>query len=1066
MRKEISLTFCLLALIFTFAGSFAGPARAQSGGGQEYVGVLEDSFILYQNEQGETVCRPATPEERARIRAAAGTHVIYRGAPLRRRVTGFGYEVLEPNSAVPSQDSTGLALLPSAGLTIVLQGTAQLEANPAAKAAFIAAANRWEAVIATPITVTLSVDFGPNFFDKGPYDSPITLGQTGSYVIKSSGNDPTLSTVRSRLINSNATAAELALYNALPVDSVPVEYNGATVNVSRVRVNTAQALALGFNLAAGPDAQIGFNSNFGSGGQFDFDPSDGISSGFTDFDAVVVHEIGHALGFVSENGGSSSAALTIWDLFRFRPGAAGVGNFASAPRVLTLGGTQVMFGNFTSTYASQELGLSTGGPTGSSEGGGDGQQSSHWRDDFAPARSFIGVMDPTLSRSVRRTITENDIRAIDLLGYSVAFDPQRPANDNFANAVQLSGLSGSYTGTNVWATREPGELAAQPNGAQAGFVGDKSVWFTWTAPASGTVTFTTQGSNFDTTLGVYTGDSVGALTYPCVFGGFECTNDNAGNLKSSTVQFNATAGATYRIDVDGWNSESGTVVINWSSTATTPTPTPTPTPPASFQLVSTASTVVEHQGAAGFVIARTGNLTETTSVNYSVTGGTAVPGADFVETTGTVNFAGGDLWKVVTLKVNDDTARESSETVVLTLTSASGGSVVGAPSAAVLTILDDDDFPPNSVRISGAATQAVAEGGGHVEITVTRSGDTSQAASVDYRTADGTALGTRDYTFAGGTLDFAAGEATKTFAVLVTEDVYVEGEERFTVALSNPSRTTLDASQTSIQVAVQDDDTAAGGTNPNDASQSFVRQHYQDFLNREPDAEGLAFWTNDIEQCGTDQQCQQVKRINVSAAFFLSIEFQETGGVVYRAYQTAYGSGARIVPIRYDEMLVESQRIGRGVQVGVGNWRERLEANKTAFFNELVDSGRFRAEYPAELTPTQFVDKLIRNAPSYFPQRDSLVAQLTADPSQAGRVGVVRRVAESDALKAAAKNPAFVLMEYFGYMRRNPDDAPDANFLGYNHWLGKLQQFDGDYLAAEMVKAFLESIEYRTRFAP
>ena len=171
------------------------------------------------------------------------------------------------------------------------------------------------------------------------------------------------------------------------------------------------------------------------------------------------------------------------------------------------------------------------------------------------------------------------------------------------------------------------------------------------------------------------------------------------------------------------------------------------------------------------------------------------------------------------------------------------------------------------------------------------------------------------------------------------------------------------------------------------------------------------------------------------------------------------------MPIRYDEMLVESQRISRGVRVGIGNWREQLDANKTAFFNELVSSGRFRAEYPAEMTPAQFVDKLTRNGGS-FSERDSLIAQLTADPSHAGRVAVVRRVAESEALKAGAKNGAFVLMEYFGYMRRNPNDLPDGNFLGYNHWFGKLQQWNGDYLGAEMVKAFLESIEYRTRFAP
>ena len=1047
-----------MALLF----AFAGPTRAQTGGEpQQYAGAPEESFILYQNEQGETVCRPATAEEHARLRAQAATHVIYRGAPQRRNVTEFGHEVFEPNSV---EDSSGVPLLPSAGLTIVLQGTAQLDANPQAKNAFIAAANRWESIISSPVTITLSVDYGPQFFGQD-YSSSTILGQTGSFSLSPS---PSLATVRGRLISdSNPTASELQLYNALPTDSVPADFNGTAVNISSMRVNTALGRALGFNVSTtSPDAQIGFNSNVGNGGQFDFDPSDGITSGFTDFDAVVVHEIGHALGFSSANGNGDSSRLTVWDLFRFRPATADAGNFGSAPRLLTLGGTQVMFGNFTSTYATQELALSTGGPSGTSESGGDGRQSSHWKDDSAtPGTSFIGIMDPTARRGVRRTITENDIRTIDLLGYSVVFDPVRPANDNFANAITLSGASGSFTGTNVWATREPGELAAQPNnGAQAGLLSDKSVWFNWTAPAAGTVTVYTAGSNFDTTLGVYTGGSVSALTYPCVFA-FACTNDDAAD-QSSTVQFPATAGALYRFNVDGWNSESGTVVINWSLAASpTPTPTPAPTPPAVFQFVSTASTAVEHSGAAGFVVARTGNLTETTSVNYAVTAGTAAAGTDFVAATGTINFAGGDLYKVVTVKVNDDTTPESSETVVVTLTSANGGSAVGTPSAATLTILDDDDFPANSVRLAGAAAQTIGEGGGHIDFTVTRTGDTSQAASVDYRTADGTALNTRDYTFAGGTLDFAAGETTKTFSVLITDDAYVEGAESFTVALSNPARTTLDASQSSVQVAVQDNDTAAGGANPNDVSQSFVRQHYHDFLNREPDAEGLSFWTGDIEQCGADQQCRQVKRINVSAAFFLSIEFQETGYLVYRGYQTAYGSGAKIVPIRYDEMLVESQRISRGVQVGIGNWRAQLEANKTAFFNELVGSGRFRAEYPAELTPAQFVDKLVRNGGS-FSERDALVAQLTADPSQAGRVAVVRRVAESESLKAGAKNSAFVLMEYFGYMRRNPDDAPDGNFLGYQHWLGKLQQFNGNYLNAEMVKAFLESIEYRTRFAP
>ena len=1053
MRKEISLTACLLALVFAFAGSFVAPARAQTPAEPEFAAVPEDSFVLYQDEHGETVCRPATAEEHVRIRAAAATRVIYRGAPKRRQMTAYGEEILVPNSV---EDSSGLALLPSAGLTIVLQGTAQLDANPTARNAFIAAANRWESIISTPVTITLSVDYGPNLFDQ-PYPNTSILGATSSLSITSSP-----ATVRDHLIrNSNPTASELQLYEALPTGSVPAEFNGMAVNVSNIRVAGALGRALGFNISnANPDARIGFNSNFGNGGQFDFDPSDGITAGFTDFDAVVVHEIGHALGFSSNNGAGDSSLMTVWDLFRFRAGAANVGNFGSAPRVLSQGDPQVMFGNFTSTYASQELGLSTGGPGGVSDGGGDGRQSSHWKDDqlFA-TRPFIGIMDPTLSRGVRRTITENDIRALDLLGYSVVFDPARPTNDNFANAVGLGGVSGGVTGTNVWATREPGEPAMQ-----AGFTSDKSIWFAWAAPATGPATFETAGSNFDTTLGVYTGSAINSLSTPsCPTG---CQNDDVNSsLRTSRVQFNAVAGTFYYINVDGWNSEYGAVVLTWTST--TPTPTPTPTPPAVFQLASTASTAVERHGAAGFVVTRTGNLTETTSVNYAVTAGTALSGSDFTLASGSISFAGGDLFKVLSVELNDDTTPEAAETVFVTLTSGNGGSVVGAQNSAVLTILDDDDFPANSVRISGAATQNISEGGGKIDITVTRTGDTSQAASVGYRTADSTATGTRDYTFAGGTLDFAAGETTKTFTVLITDDAYVENEERFNVQLTKPSRTTLDSSQPIIQVAVQDNDSASAATNPNDVSQAFVRQHYMDFLNRLPDDDGLAFWTNDIEQCGADAQCRQVKRINVSAAFFLSIEFQETGYLVFRAYQTAYGSNnQRLVPIRYDEMLIESQRISRGVRVGIGNWEAQLAANKTAFFNELADGGRFRAEYPAEMTPAQFVDKMLRNTSTLFAQRDSLVAQLTADSSQAGRVAVLRRFAESEAIKAGAKNRAFVLMEYFGYMRRNPDDLPDGNYLGYNHWLSKLQQFDGNHVKAEMVKAFLESIEYRTRFAP
>jgi hypothetical protein len=261
--------------------------------------------------------------------------------------------------------------------------------------------------------------------------------------------------------------------------------------------------------------------------------------------------------------------------------------------------------------------------------------------------------------------------------------------------------------------------------------------------------------------------------------------------------------------------------------------------------------------------------------------------------------------------------------------------------------------------------------------------------------------------------------------------------------------------------------------NPIDDSSFFVTQHYRDFLNRQPDASGLQFWINDIEQCGTTQQCRDVHRINVSAAFFLSIEFQETGYLVYRMYKTAYGDStspnvAGTVPVvRLEEFLPDTQRIGQGVVVNQGDWQTQLENNKNAFVLEFVQRQRFLNSFPLSLTPAQFVDKLNQNTGGVLTQaqRDQLVAQLSSSADvPAGRASVLRQVAENQALRQNEFNRAFVLMQYFGYLRRNPDDAPDSDFRGWKFWLDKLNQFNGDFQNAEMVKAFISSIEFRNRF--
>jgi len=293
------------------------------------------------------------------------------------------------------------------------------------------------------------------------------------------------------------------------------------------------------------------------------------------------------------------------------------------------------------------------------------------------------------------------------------------------------------------------------------------------------------------------------------------------------------------------------------------------------------------------------------------------------------------------------------------------------------------------------------------------------------------------------------------------------------VVLSNPVGATLGQQSTASVVIA--DDLPESLTDPIDDAQSFVHMHYHDFLNREPDPAGLAFWTNEITSCGGNAQCIDVKRVNVSAAFFLSIEFQETGYLVYRTYKAAYGNlpGA-LIPIKLEELLPDTQEIGHGVQVNQQGWQQQLENNKEAFMLELVQRPRFAQTNPTSLSPSAFVDQLFAHAgvvPTTF-ERDLAIAEFDGNSSDTtdmtGRARALRDVAENGTLTQQEFNRAFVLMQYFGYLRRNPNDAPEAglNFDGFNFWLNKLNQFNGNYADAEMVKAFIASGEYRHRFGP
>lgn len=379
---------------------------------------------------------------------------------------------------------------------------------------------------------------------------------------------------------------------------------------------------------------------------------------------------------------------------------------------------------------------------------------------------------------------------------------------------------------------------------------------------------------------------------------------------------------------------------------------------------------------------------------------------------------------------------------------------------------------PRQIGFTPGLSVSIVEGGTAV-LTVRRFNDVSTAATVDYQTVNGTASDRSDYLSAVGTLRFAPNETSKQVTIFTTDDVLHEGNETLTLTLSNPTGSFL-GTQPTLVLTVVDNDSTDGLTNPSDDAQFFVRQHYQDFLNRNPDSAGLSFWTNEITSCGTDLQCTEIKRINVSAAFFLSIEFQQTGYLVYKANQAAFNSGEQLA---LRSFLADTQEIGRGVIIGQPGADALLETNKQTFFLDFVQRPSFiaPAAYPLTLTAAQFVDKLIGNTldplnPSAGPaltasERDALGAQLANDPgSPALRAQVLRSVTENAVFHQRQFSKAFVLMQYFGYLRREPNTNPDTDFSGYNFWLGKLNAFNGSFIQAEMVKAFISSAEYRGRF--
>lgn len=203
-------------------------------------------------------------------------------------------------------------------------------------------------------------------------------------------------------------------------------------------------------------------------------------------------------------------------------------------------------------------------------------------------------------------------------------------------------------------------------------------------------------------------------------------------------------------------------------------------------------------------------------------------------------------------------------------------------------IFDNFSLVTNTFQFS-VTGYTVNESAGRAIVTVTRSGDLSTPASVDYSTFDDTARQKTRYIPAVGTLSFAPGQTTRTFSVLVEDNSLVEGSQSVSLRLLDSTGAGLNSPGRAV-LTVDDNDSPPITTNPLDNAQFFVRQNYYDFLSRTPDQGGLDYWTSQITQCGSDQDCINLKRIDVSNAFYFELEFQQTGSYVYRLYRVAYGN--------------------------------------------------------------------------------------------------------------------------------------------------------------------------------
>jgi subtilisin family serine protease len=362
----------------------------------------------------------------------------------------------------------------------------------------------------------------------------------------------------------------------------------------------------------------------------------------------------------------------------------------------------------------------------------------------------------------------------------------------------------------------------------------------------------------------------------------------------------------------------------------------------------------------------------------------------------------------------------------------------------------------STIQLESAAIN-VGEAAGSTTINVTRTGDLAGFASVNYTTSDtagltnctvanGKASERCDYETAAGTLRFETGESTKSIIVPVVNDALVEGNETFTITLSGVSGASLGTSTGTVTIV--ENDTTPANSNPIDDIPFFVTQQYIDFLGRLPDPTGFANWVATLNGCPNggfgEFDNPGCDRVHVSSGFFLSIEFQGRGYFAYRFYEVAV-----------DRRPTYAEFVPDMALVGGPQSPESEVLSKAAYTEAWTQRPEFKARYDA-LSNSAYVNALETNAEVTVANKAALIAAL--DTGQMTRGEVLRNIVESQAVADKFFNRAFVSMQYFGYLRRDPDT------IGFQNWVDTLNADPGNF--RHMIFGFLFSTEYRQRFGP